>query len=57
MPEILWIPIGLIVISVVVGAMVGASSRSGNAGTGALIGFVLALMSSFPLWAIGLTAL
>ena len=57
MPTILWIPIGLVVVSVLLGAYVGANSRTGTAGTGAIVGLSLALMSSFPLLSIGLTDL
>lgn len=57
MPTILWIPIGLVVLSVLLGAYVGANSRTGSAGTGAIVGLALAIMSSFPLLAIGLTDL
>jgi hypothetical protein len=54
MPTVLWIPIGLFVVGVLGGAMIGAGSRSGSAGTGILIGAFLAVMVSFPLLAIGL---
>jgi hypothetical protein len=54
MPEVLWIPIGAVVIGVLLGAMVGASSRSSSAGSGALVGFYISLMASFPLLALGL---
>ena len=57
MPTILWIPIGLVALSVLLGAYVGASSRTSSAGTGAIVGLVLAVMASFPLLAIGLTDL
>lgn len=55
MPEVLWIPIGAVVLGVLTGAMVGASSRSSSAGKGALIGFYLSLMATFPLLALGLS--
>ena len=35
--------------------MIGASSRSGSAATGALIGAFLGLMIAYPLLAIGLS--
>ncbi len=54
MPTLLWIPIGVFVLGIVLGAWVGSSSRSGTAGSGALIGAALAFMASFPLLAIGL---
>lgn len=57
MPTLLWIPIGVLVTGIVLGAMVGSSSRSGSAGTGALIGAFLSLVAAFPLLAIGLSAL
>lgn len=57
MPTLLWIPIGLVVVGVLLGAKVGSSSRSGSAGSGALIGLALAFMASFPLLAIGLADL
>ena len=57
MPTILWIPIGLVALSILLGAWVGANSRTGSAGTGAIIGLALAFMASFPLLAIGLTDL
>ena len=41
MPEVLWIPIGAVVLGVLLGAMVGSSSRSSSAGKGALIGLYL----------------
>jgi hypothetical protein len=53
-PEVLWIPIGAVVLGVLLGAMVGASSRSSSARSGALVGFYLSLMASFPLLALGL---
>lgn len=56
MPEVLWIPIGAVVIGVLLGAMVGSSSRSSSAGKGALIGFYLSLMATFPLLALGISA-
>ena len=57
MPTILWFPIGLAVFGLLLGAYVGASSRTGSAGTGAIVGLTLAFMASFPLLAIGLTDL
>ena len=55
MPTVLWIPIGVFVVGVLGGAMIGASSRSGSAATGALIGAFLGLMVAYPLLAIGLS--
>lgn len=55
MPVILWIPIGVLVIGTLAGAMIGANSVSGSASTGAAVGAFLGLMAAFPLLAIGLT--
>ena len=55
MPTVLWIPIGVFIVGVLGGAMIGASSRSGSAATGALIGAFLGLMVAYPLLAIGLS--
>jgi len=43
------------VIGTLLGAAVGARSRGGSAGTGALVGIFLSLMATFPLLAIGLS--
>ena len=53
MDQIFWIAIGVIAVAALLGAWVGASSRSSSAGGGMLIGLFLGVMSSFPLWAIG----
>ena len=53
MDEIFWIPISLIVVAALLGAWVGAASRSSSARSGLAIGLFLGVMSSFPLWAIG----
>ena len=55
MDEIFWIPIGVIVVGTLLGAIVGARSRSGSVGTGVLVGVFLSVMASFPLLAIGLS--
>ncbi|GIK78457.1 MAG: hypothetical protein BroJett022_21470 [Actinomycetes bacterium] len=55
MDEIFWIPIGAIVAGLLLGMIVGARSRSSSAGSGALVGIALAIMATFPLWAIGLS--
>jgi hypothetical protein len=55
MDAIFWIPIGALVIGTLLGAAVGARSRGGSAGTGALVGIFLSLMATFPLLAIGLS--
>lgn len=57
MNPIFWIPIGAIVLGLLLGARLGAQSRSSTAGSGALIGLALAVMGTFPLWAIGFTHL
>jgi hypothetical protein len=54
MDQIFWIPIGVFVIGTLLGAVVGAKTQSGSAGTGALIGAFLSVMATFPLLAIGL---
>ena len=55
MQTILWIPIGVVVLGLLGGAMIGARSRTGTARTGAAIGIYLGLMISFPLLALGLS--
>jgi hypothetical protein len=55
MDEIFWIPIGVIVVGLLLGTIVGARSRTGSVRTGALVGIGLAIMATFPLWAIGLS--
>jgi hypothetical protein len=57
MPTVLWIPIGAVILGVLLGSMLGARSRSSSAGGGALIGFYVSLMATFPLLAIGLTTI
>jgi hypothetical protein len=57
MDEIFWIPIGVIVVGLLLGAVVGGRSRGSSAGSGALMGVGLAVMATFPLWAIGLSNL
>ena len=54
MPTILWIPIGAVILGVLLGAMVGANSRTGTARTGVIVGFYISLMAALPLIAIGL---
>lgn len=54
MDQIFWIPIGAIVVGCLLGAIVGAKSRSSSAGSGLLVGLFLAIMATFPLIAIGL---
>jgi Na+/phosphate symporter len=55
MDTIFWIPIGAIVLGLLVGAVLGAKSRSSSAAHGMLVGIFLGVMASFPLWAIGLS--
>ena len=55
MDQIFWIPIGVFVAGTLLGAVVGARSRSSSARSGALVGIYLSLMVSFPLLAIGLS--
>jgi len=55
MDTILWIPIGAIALGLLVGAVLGAKSRSSSASHGMLVGIFLGLMATFPLWAIGLS--
>ena len=54
MRTILWIPIGVFVLGVLLGAMIGGRSLTSSARTGAIIGAYLSLMAAFPLLAIGL---
>ncbi len=55
MDQIFWIPIGAVVLGVLLGMIVGARSRGGSAGSGAIIGLFLSVMATFPLIAIGLS--
>ena len=55
MDTIFWIPIGAIVAGLLVGAVLGAKSRSSSAAHGMLVGIYLGVMATFPLWAIGLS--
>lgn len=54
MPPVFWIGLGIAAAFVLVGAIVGARSRTATFGSGAAIGAYLGLMSAFPLMAIGL---
>lgn len=54
MPPIFWIGAGIGAVIFLIGVIAGARSRSASAGTGAAIGAFLAVMLTFPLWAIGL---
>ena len=55
MDTIFWIPIGAIVLGLLLGAVLGAKSRSSSAPHGMLVGIFLGVMATFPLWAIGLS--
>lgn len=55
MPPVFWIGLGVAATFFVVGAIVGARSRSSSLGGGAAMGAYLGIMSAFPLLAIGLS--
>jgi F0F1-type ATP synthase assembly protein I len=55
MDSIFWIPIGAIVVGLLLGAVLGAKSRSSSAPHGMLVGIFLGVMATFPLWAIGIS--
>ncbi len=57
MPTVLWIPIGLFATGLLLGAVVGARSRSGSAATGAMVGAFIAFVAGFPLLSIGIADL
>lgn len=54
MPPVFWIGLGIAAVFLVLGALVGARSRSSSLGSGAAMGAYLGIMSAFPLLAIGL---
>lgn len=54
MQTILWIPIGMVALGVLSGAMMGGRSLTMTARGGAVVGFYITLMFSLPLLAIGL---
>lgn len=55
MPPVFWIGLGIAAVFVVLGAIIGARSRSSSFGGGAAMGAYLGIMSAFPLLAIGLS--
>jgi len=54
MPPVFWIGLGLAAVFIVVGAVVGARSRTASFGTGLMLGLIFGVMANFPLIAIGL---
>lgn len=54
MPSVFWIGLGLAFAIVVLGALIGARSRSSSLGSGALMGAYFGVMCAFPLIALGL---
>ena len=55
MPPVFWIGFGIAATFFVLGALIGARSRSSTLGGGAAMGAYLGIMSAFPLLAIGLS--
>ena len=55
MPPVFWIGFGIAAAFVVLGAIIGARSRSSSLRSGAAMGAYLGMMSAFPLLAIGLS--
>jgi hypothetical protein len=54
MPPVFWIGLGIAAVFVLVGAIVGARSRTATLTSGAAMGAYLGVMSAFPLLGIGL---
>jgi hypothetical protein len=54
MPPVFWLGLGIAAVFPLMGAIIGARSRSSSFGGGAAIGAYLGIMSAFPLLAIGL---
>jgi hypothetical protein len=54
MPYVFWIGLGITGISVFIGFVAGARSRTTRTLTGVAIGAYLGLMAGFPLLALGL---
>jgi hypothetical protein len=54
MPPLFWIGLAIAAVFIVLGAIIGARSRSSSFGGGATMGAYLGVMSAFPLLAIGL---
>jgi hypothetical protein len=55
MPPVFWIGLAIAAVFFVLGAIIGARSRSSTLGGGAAMGAYLGIMSAFPLLAIGLS--
>jgi hypothetical protein len=55
MPPLFWIGLAVAAVFIVLGAIIGARSRSSSFGGGATMGAYLGIMSAFPLLAIGLS--
>jgi hypothetical protein len=55
MPDLFWIGLAVAAAFIVLGAIIGARSRSSSFGGGAAMGAYLGIMSAFPLLAIGLS--
>jgi hypothetical protein len=56
MPSIFWLGLAIAAVFFVLGAYLGARSRSSSLGGGAAMGAYLGIMSAFPLLAIGLAS-
>jgi hypothetical protein len=56
MPSIFWIGAGLAALICVMGAFIGARSRTATFRSGAAMGLYLGFMLAFPLIAIGLAS-
>lgn len=55
MPPVFWLGLGIAATFFLIGAFVGARSRTASLGSGAAMGAYLGVMSAFPLLAIGLS--
>lgn len=55
MPPVFYIGLAIAAVFFVLGAIIGARSRSSTLGGGAAMGAYLGIMSAFPLLAIGLS--
>jgi hypothetical protein len=55
MPDLFWIGLAIAATFVVLGAIIGARSRSSTFAGGAAMGAYLGIMSAFPLLALGLS--
>lgn len=54
MPPVFWLGLGIAAFIFLVGAVVGARSRTANLRSGALMGLYIGVMAAFPLLAVGL---